>query len=65
MISMKPYKIEIYVYAENEEQAKAAQTALVNLVRDKYNQGILVTAEKLISALARFKDSIIVNQFLK
>lgn len=62
---MQPYKIEIYVYAESEEQAKEAQTALVNLVRYKYKQGMLVTAKKLISALSKFKDSIIVNQYLK
>ena len=62
---MKPYKIEIYVYAESDEEAEAAQKAARDFVRSKYDRGILVTAKKLVGALERFKDNIMVNQFLK
>lgn len=62
---MKPYKIEIYVYAESDEEAEAAQKAARDFVRSKYEKGILVTAGRLMTALTRFKDNMIVNQFLK
>ena len=62
---MKPYQVTFYVYAENEEQIKALQIELNQFVRTKYNSGIVVTAEKLISALRRFGQNFMVNNFLK
>lgn len=62
---MKPYKIEIYVYAESEEKALEVQKAARDFVRDRYQSGILVTAEKILNALKKFGNSIMVNQFLK
>ena len=62
---MQPYKIEIYVYADSEGQAAQVQKAARDFVRKKYDKGILVTANKLMSALSRFEDNIIVNQFFK
>lgn len=62
---MKPYQVTFYVYAENEEQIKALQTEFNQFIRSKYNSGIIVTAEKLISALRRFGQNFMVNNFLK
>lgn len=62
---MKPYKITIYVYADDDEQAAAAEKAAIDFVKVKYERGILVTADKVVSALSKFKDNVIVNQFLK
>lgn len=62
---MKPYKISIYVYAEDDAQAEALQKAAIDFVKEKYDSGILVTAEKIIGALAKFKNNVFVNQFLK
>lgn len=62
---MKPYKIEIYVYAENPEQAAEVERAAKGFVRRKYEKGVLVTAQKLLSALSRFEDNIMVNQFFR
>lgn len=62
---MKPYKIDIYVYAESEEEARHAQRAAIDFVKAKYEKGLLVTAEKMVAALTKFKDNVIVNQFLK
>lgn len=62
---MKPYKIEIYVYAESEAEAQTVEKAVKDFVKEKYQKGILVTADKLVAALTRFGNSIIVNQFLK
>lgn len=62
---MKPYKIEIYVYAEDEGQALQVERAAKAFVRKKYETGVLVTAEKLLSALRRFEDNFMVSQFFK
>lgn len=62
---MQPYKIEIYVYAETPEQAAEVEKAAKGFVRRKYEKGVLVTAKKLLSALGRFEDNIMVNQFFR
>lgn len=60
---MQPYKIEIYVYAESPEQAQEVEKATKAFVRKKYEKGILITAGKLLTALSRFENNILVNQF--
>jgi molecular chaperone GrpE (heat shock protein) len=62
---MKPFKIEIYVYADSEEKALEVQKAARDFVRERYQNGILVTADKLMNALRKFGNSMIVNQFFK
>ena len=62
---MKPFKIEIYVYADSEEKALEVQKAARDFVRERYKNGILVTADKLMNALRKFGNSMIVNQFFK
>lgn len=62
---MKPYKVAFYVYAESPEQIEALQNELNNFVREKYNSGVLVTASRLIEALARFKKNVLVDSFLR
>lgn len=62
---MQPYKIEIYVYAENAEEAAKVQRSAINLVKEKYQSGILISADKLSKAIDKFKDSYIVNQYFK
>lgn len=62
---MQPYKIEIYVYAESADEAAKVQRSAINFVKEKYNSGILIRAEKLSNAIEKFKDSYIVNQYFK
>lgn len=62
---MKPYKIEIYLYAENEAEAAEARQAAYDFVSDNYNRGNLVTARKFAGALRRFKDNVFVTNFLR
>lgn len=62
---MKPYKIQIYIYAENDQQAEQVAQSAKAFVKKKYEQGILITADKLSAALDRFADSFIVNQYFK
>ena len=62
---MTPQKVTFYVYAEDEAQAAELQSALNNFVRKKYNEGILVTADKLAKALDMFCNNVFVTNFLK
>lgn len=62
---MKPYKVTIYVYAEDEQQIKELEKAAYDFVNSKYQSGILVTASKLSQALFNFKNNFFVNKFLK
>ena len=62
---MKPCKVTFYAYAENEEQIEQLQDTLNNFVREKYNQGILVTAEKLAKAMNAFSNNFFVKNYLK
>ena len=62
---MKPHKIEIYIYADSEEQVKELQQAAYDFVADNYKRGIIVTASRVSEALKKFKDNFFVTNFLK
>ena len=62
---MTPHKIEIYVYAENEQEAKELQKAMNGFVRTQYDKGLLVTARKLIGALENFGNNFFVTNYLR
>lgn len=62
---MKPYKIEFYIYAESEKEAREVERAAHAFVSSNYQQGIIVSARKLIDALSRFKDNFFVKTFLR
>ena len=62
---MKPYKIEFYIYAESEKEAREVERAAYAFVSSNYQQGIIVSARKLIDALSRFKDNFFVKTFLR
>lgn len=62
---MKPHKIEFYIYAENDEEVKELQRAAFDFVNSNYQQGIIVTARKLASALTKFKDNFFVKNYLR
>ena len=62
---MKPYEVKFYIYAEDESEIKDLQDLLNSFVRDKYNQGILVTAKKISSAINNFCNNFFVTNFLR
>lgn len=62
---MKPYEIKIYLYAENEAEAREAQQAAYEFVSGNYNEGIIVTARKCTEALRKFKNNFFVKNFLR
>lgn len=62
---MNPYKINLFVYAESEAEAKKLEKSLFDFVCSKREQGIAVSASRLYSAVEKFKNNIIVNNYLK
>ena len=65
MTMLRPHKITFYAYIENEDDGKELQDALNNFVREKYNQGIIITAKKLSNALSKFGNNFFVANYLK
>lgn len=62
---MQPYKIEIYIYAESEQEAQEVQQAAYDFVNENYQRGRLVTASKLKDLLIKYKNNFFVQNFLK
>lgn len=62
---MRPYEVKFYIYAKNEQEVQDLQKELNGFVREKYNNGILVTTEKLLFAMKKFSNNFFVNSFLK
>lgn len=62
---MKPQKIEIYLYAENDDEVREAEKAAYEFVTAQYNRGKLVTAKKFADTLRKYKDNFFVLQYLK
>lgn len=61
---MKPYKANIYIYADNENEVAQFEKAFYDFVNLKRQQGIAVSAQKVTLALYKFKDNFFVNNFL-
>ena len=62
---LKPYKIDLFVYAENTQQAQELQDELKAFVNEKRQQGVAVTASALLYALRKFKNNQLLFNFLK
>ena len=62
---LQVYEIKFKVYAESQAEADALQTELFEFVNEKREQNIAVTASKIIKALRQFRNSYIVNNYLK
>ena len=62
---MQPYKIEMYVYADSQQEADRLQATLRAFVESKRNQGVAVTASSLTNAVERFGTHPLINNFLR
>jgi hypothetical protein len=62
---LQVHEISFKVYAESQAEADALQAELLSFVRDKREQGIAVTASKIMKALQTFRGNMIVNNYLK
>lgn len=63
-MKLQVYEIKFKLYAESQAEADALQTELLSFVKYKREQGIAVTAIKLMKALQQFKNNIFVNNYL-
>lgn len=64
-MALQPYKINLHVYAESQAEASALEQELLTFVREKREQGVAVTASKLMRALDSFKNNIFVTNYLR
>lgn len=64
-MGLQVYEIKFKLYAESQAEADALQTELLTFVREKREQGIAVTANKIIRALQQFRTNVFVNNYLK
>ena len=62
---MQPFQATFYIYAESQEQVHDLQKQLNKFVRDKYDKGILVTAEKFTDTLRKYGNNILVDKFIR
>ena len=62
---MEGYEIRFKVFANSQEEADRAMSAIKAFVNEKAEKGIAVTAEKISSAIERYKDSYILNSYFK
>lgn len=62
---MKPYKIEIYVYADSEEEKTALERKMKEFVNTQRLRGVAVTAKKLNEILDKYGNNNFVTNFLR
>ena len=62
---MNVYPITIKIYANDEQEAQRAQTALGQFVNDMGALGLAVTGDKLADAIPRWnKNPLVKNQII-
>ena len=64
-MALQVFEAKFKLYAESQAEVDALQAELLAFVRDKREQGIAVTADKMIKALQQFKSNIFVTNYLK
>ena len=64
-MALQVYEIKFKLYAENHAEADALQTELLSFVREKREQNIAVTANRIIRAIQQFKNNNILTNYLK
>jgi hypothetical protein len=62
---LKPYKIDMYVYAGDEREARELERSLKDFVNRQRERGVAVTAEKLNAMLKQYGDNILITNFLR
>lgn len=62
---LQVYEIKFKLYAESQAEADALQAEMLSFVKEKREQGIAVTASRLIKALRSFKDNIFLTNYLR
>ena len=60
---MQGFPVSFNVYAQSQEEADATSRAIRDFITAQAQQGRAVTAAKLTSAIAKYKDNYFVNKF--
>ena len=58
---MKGYEIKFCIYADSEQEADDARQAIVSFISEHAHAGRAVTGRKIVDAINRWKDNIIVR----
>lgn len=62
---MKGFEIKFNVYAESQDEADRASTALRAFVDEQASKGVAVTATRIAEAVERWKGNYFVSSFFK
>ena len=64
-MALQVYEIKFKLFAESQAEADALQTELLSFVREKREQNIAVTANKVVRAIQQFKNNVFLTNYLK
>ena len=62
---MGGYEIKFNVYANSQEEADVATEAIKAFIGAKAQQGIAVTADRITTAINKYKDNYFVTNYFK
>ena len=62
---MGGYEIKFNVYANSQEEADVATEAIKSFIGAKAQQGIAVTADRITTAINKYKDNYFVTNYFK
>ena len=62
---MGGYEIKFNVYANSQEEADRATEAIKAFINAKASQGIAVTAERIATAVNKYKDNYFVTNYFR
>lgn len=62
---LKPYKIDMYVYAESQDEADKLEQTLKAFVNQQRERGVAVTAQRLNALLCQWGNNPIITNFLR
>ena len=62
---MSGFEIKFNVYANSQEEADRATEAIKAFIGAKAAQGVAVTADKIASAVNKYKDNYFVTSYFK
>lgn len=62
---LQVYEIKFKLFAESQAEVDALQSELLAFVRGKREQGVAVTAGKVLKAVRSFKNNVFLDNYLK
>lgn len=62
---LQPYKIDLFVYTESDDEALALEQALKRFVNTQRERGVAVTASKLNTLLNQYGSNPLITNFLR